>query len=219
MAKAKFDIKTEATKPFYAGVGVTDLAVGAVREYVADVQKKLAGVQKDVQKTVTGIELEPKALRDQAVTVVNARVDALSKDAKARRAAIEARVAELQAEAKAYPAKVQTVLNDNVATATSAYDDLVKRGETLVGRIRKQEATKATRTSAKTTTSKAKTTSTQAKKATKSTAKKTTSTAKKTAAKKAAPAKSSAKATATAAKKTATSAAQATTDGAAKVGD
>lgn len=219
MAKAKFDIKTEATKPFYAGVGVTDLAVGAVREYVADVQKKLAGVQKDVQKTVTGIELEPKALRDQAVTVVNARVDALSKDAKARRAAIEARVAELQAEAKAYPAKVQTVLNENVATATSAYDDLVKRGETLVSRIRKQEATKATKASAKTTTSKAKTTSTQAKKATKSTAKKTTSTAKKTAAKKAAPAKSSAKATATAAKKTATSAAQATTDGAAKVGD
>ena len=219
MAKAKFDIKTEATKPFYAGVGVTDLAVGAVREYVADVQKKLAGVQKDVQKTVTGIELEPKALRDQAVTVVNARVDALSKDAKARRAAIEARVAELQAEAKAYPAKVQTVLNENVATATSAYDDLVKRGETLVSRIRKQEATKATKASAKTTTSKAKTTSTQAKKATKSTAKKTASTAKKTAAKKAAPAKSSAKATATAAKKTATSAAQATTDGAAKVGD
>ena len=83
MAKAKFDIKTEATKPFYAGVGVTDLAVGAVREYVADVQKKLAGVQKDVQKTVTGIELEPKALRDQAVTVVNARVDALTQDAKA----------------------------------------------------------------------------------------------------------------------------------------
>lgn len=219
MAKAKFDIKTEASKPFYAGVGVTDLAVGAVRDYVADVQKKLAGVQKDVHKTVTGIDLEPKALRDQAVTVVNSRVDALSKDAKARRAAIEARVAELQAEAKAYPTKVQTVLSDNVATATSAYDGLVKRGETLVGRIRKQEATKATKASAKTTTSKAKTTSTQAKKATKSTAKKTTSTAKKTAAKKAAPAKSSAKATATAAQKTAASAAQATTDGAAKVGD
>jgi hypothetical protein len=208
MAKTKFDIKLEATRPLYAGVGVTDLAVEAVRDYVAD-----------VQKTVTTIDFEPKAFRDQTVTVVNARVDALSKDAKARRAAIEARVAELQAEAKAYPAKVQTVLNDNVATATSAYDDLVKRGETLVSRIRKQEATKATKASAKTTTSKAKTTSTQAKKATKSTAKKTTSTAKKTAAKKAAPAKSSAKATATAAKKTATSAAQATTDGAAKVGD
>ncbi len=49
MAKAKFDIKTEATRPLYAGVGVTDLAVSLVREYVADVQKLVAGVQKDVQ--------------------------------------------------------------------------------------------------------------------------------------------------------------------------
>ena len=39
----------------------------------------------------------------QAVTVVNARVEALTNDAIARRKAIEARVAELQAEARAYP--------------------------------------------------------------------------------------------------------------------
>ena len=53
MAKAKFDIKTEATRPLYAGVGVTDLAVETVREYVADVQKKVAGVQKDVEPSST----------------------------------------------------------------------------------------------------------------------------------------------------------------------
>ena len=82
--------------------------------YVADVQKKFAGVQKDVQKSVTDFEFQPQALREQAVTVVNARVDALAKEAKARRTAIEARVAELQAEAKAYPAKVQALLNENV---------------------------------------------------------------------------------------------------------
>lgn len=208
MAKAKFDIKTEATRPFYAGVGVTDLAVEAVRDYVTDVQKKFAGVQKDVQD----FDFEPKALRDQAVTVVNARVDALSKDAKARRAAIEARVAELQAEAK-------SLVDDSVDTASSVYGDLVKRGETLVERIRRQESTKATKKSAKTTASKAKTTKTQATKATKSTAKKTAKTAKSTASKTAAAPKSSAKATATAAKKTATSAVSATTDAAAKVGD
>ena len=46
MAKAKFDIKTEATRPLYVGVGVTDLAVEAVRDYVADFQKKFADVQK-----------------------------------------------------------------------------------------------------------------------------------------------------------------------------
>jgi hypothetical protein len=213
MAKAKFDIRNEATRPLYAGVGVTDLAVARLREYVADVQKKFVDVQKDVQKSVTDLDLQPKAIRDQATTVVSARVDALTKDAKARRAAIEARVAELQEEAKAYPARVQALLTDNVSTATGTYDELVKRGETLVGRIRRQQSTQRTASSAKTTTAKAKTTTTQAKKTTK----KATSTAKKTAKK--SPAKSSAKATATAAKKTASNAAQAAGDAAQKVGD
>ena len=94
MAKTKFDIKTEATKPLLAGVGVTDLAVEVVRDFVSETQTRLAGVQKDVtarvadvQKTVTN----PKTLRKQAVTVVNARVDAITADAKARRKAIEPR--------------------------------------------------------------------------------------------------------------------------------
>ena len=212
---AKFEIPTEAARPLYAGVGATDLVVGYVRDAFADLQKQFADVQKDLQTRVTSIDLEPKALRDQALTVVATQIDALSKDAKATREAIEKRVAELQADASSIP-----------ATVTSTYSDLAKRGEVLVGRIRTQESTKATTTAAKTTTAKAKTTKTQAtkaakkttttaKKSTKSTAKKATSTAKKTSA---AP-KSSAKATATAAKKTASAAAAATTDAAAKVGD
>ena len=80
MAKAKFDIKTEATRPLYVGVGVTDLAVEAVRDYVADFQKKFA----DVQKSVTKIDFQPQSIRVQATTVVNSRVDAVSKEAKAR---------------------------------------------------------------------------------------------------------------------------------------
>jgi hypothetical protein len=218
MAKAKFDIKTEATRPLYAGVGVTDLAVGIVRDYVADVQKRFA--------RVGDLDLQPQALRETAVTVVNARVDALSRDAKARRAAIETRVAELQAEARSLPAQVQSLLNDGVATATGTYADLAKRGETLVERIRRQQTTQATVSSAQTTSAKAKTTATQVTKATKATtttakttakkaAKKTSTTARKTAA---AP-KSSAKATTTAAKQTASTAAEAATDAAAKVGD
>jgi hypothetical protein len=218
MAKAKFDIKTEATRPLYAGVGVTDLAVGIVRDYVADVQKRFA--------RVGDLDLQPQALRETAVTVVNARVDALSRDAKARRAAIETRVAELQAEARSLPAQVQSLLNDGVATATGTYADLAKRGETLVERIRRQQTTQATVSSAQTTSAKAKTTATQLTKATKATtttakttakkaAKKTSTTARKTTA---AP-KSSAKATTTAAKQTASTAAEAATDAAAKVGD
>ncbi|MBF4163634.1 hypothetical protein [Nocardioides acrostichi] len=226
MAKATFNIKTEATKGLHAGVGVVDLAVETVRGYVTDAGKRVTEIQKDVhgrfedvQKSVSDFDFEPKALREQTTKFVNAQVDVLSAEAKTRRSAIESRVAELQGEAKAYPAKVQGLVDSNVATATAAYDDLAKRGEVLVARIRKQESTVATKKAAKTTTSKAKTTSTQAKKATKSTAKKTTTTAKKTAKKSAPAAKKSAKATSTAAKKTASSAATATAEAAKKVGD
>ena len=174
MAKAKFDIKTlelpaAAAKPLYAGVGATDLAVEYVREYVTDVQKKFAEVQKDVQSRVAGVqkdvqtrvsgvqknvkdfEFEPKALREQTVTVVNSRVTELRSDAK------------VQAE------KVQSLVNDNVATVTDTYGDLAKRGEQLVARIRKQEAVAPVKPAAKKSAPKKK------------------STAKKSTAKKAAP--------------------------------
>lgn len=205
--------KATLPKPVLAYVGVTDLAVEIVRDLVTETQTRIAGVQKDVTARVADVQKtagDPKALADRATTVVNARVDALAKDAKARREAIEARVAELQAEAKAYPGKVQKLVDDNVATATDTYDDLVKRGESLVGRVRRQESTKRTVSSARTTKAKAKTTATQAKKAvdaettaTKKTVTANKTAANKTAAKKAAAKKSTSKtaATKTAAKK------------------
>ena len=189
----KFDIKSEAVRPFFAYVGVTDLAVEAVREYVADVQAK-----------VSGRDLQPKALRDQAATVVSARVDALSKDA------------------QAVPARVQTIVDENVSALGDAYGDLVKRGESLVGRIRRQQSTRDAVKSAETTKAKAKTTRTQAEKSAKATTKTATSGAKKattTAKKRSTAPKSSAKATGTAAKKTATAATKAVADAAQKIGD
>lgn len=198
---AGFELPAEVARPLYAGVGATDVVVGYVREAVADLQKRFADVQHDVQTRISGLDLEPKALRDQAVTVVTAQVDALSKDAQARREAVEKRVAELQADANA------------------AYADLTQRGETLVRRIRTQPSTDETAAAAQTTVAKAKTTRTQAtkaaKKTTAATTKKATSTAKKTSK---AP-RSSAKATTTAAKKTAAKATKATADAAEKVGD
>ena len=171
MAKAPFDIKTidltVATKPLYAGVGIADLAVEAVRDYATEVQKKISDVRGDFKNS------------------------------------------------KSAQQTAQKYLDENVATVTDAYGDLVVRGESLVKRIRNQESTKATVKSAKTTSAKAKTTKTQGTKATKSTAKST----KRNVAKKSAPAKSSAKATGTAAKNTAGSAAKATTDAASKVGN
>lgn len=195
MAKAKFDIaafdfKGEATRTLHAGVGVVDLAVETVKELATDAQKKaqkrIEDVQKDaqkrlaeVQKSVAGFDFQPKALRSQATTVVTARVDELSKEATARRDLIEKRVAALQADA-------QKFVTGNVETAVDTYEDLAKRGETVVKKFRGKPAVKETVANAKTTQAKAKTTATQAKKS---------------------PAKKSAKATGTAAKKTVKSAA------------
>jgi Mg-chelatase subunit ChlI len=207
VANAKFDIKTEATRPLYASVGVTDRAVEAVRGSFATGQKRIAEVQQDARQ----IELDPKALRTQASSLVSESVDSVAKEAKARRAAIEARIVELQQSA-------QALLEERELT----YGQLVNRGETLVQRIRRQSSTQQTKQNAKTTKAKAKSTGTQAQKGAKTTQSSAKSAAKSagtTAKKQATRPKSSAKATGTAAKKTATSAARATKDAAAKVGD
>jgi hypothetical protein len=200
MAKVKFDIKTEAQRGLHAGVGAADLAFETVKEYVAEAQKRIEAAQKDAQKrleaaqkdaqkaltsaqkSLTGFEFQPKALRSQATTVVSARVDELSKDAKARRTAIEKRVAELQNDA-------QKFVVVNVETASGTYVELAKRGEKVVKRIRKetsavadpgpvQKSTGATTTAKKAPAKKATATKAPAKKATA-----TKAPAKKTAAK------------------------------------
>jgi len=186
MAKAKFDIKSEATKGLHAGVGAADLAFETVKEYVSEAQKKaqktFEAAQKDAQKAFTSaqksvkdFEFQPKAFRSQATTVVSSRVDELSKDAKARRAAIEKRVLDLQTDAQ----KFVTV---NVENATGTYDKLAKRGEKVVKRVRKETSSVVDPGPVKKTTG----ATTTAKKAPakKATAKKTT--AKKAPAKKAA---------------------------------
>ena len=195
MAKAAFpklpvmqlDIKTvqteaakSAQRVFNAGVGVTDLAVETVRDYVAGTQKRVA----DVRKTV--VDFEPRAFGAQAVKTVNGQVLAV-------------------------PARLQQVVDTNVNVATAAYADLVKRGQTLVGRIRRQQSTKDAVAAAETTVTKAKTTKTQATKA----AKKSATAAKK----RTSPTRSSAKATSTSAKKTVSAGSRALADAAQKVGD
>ncbi len=183
MAKAKFDIPTQipavATRPLYAGVGVTDLVVETVRDYVADVQKRLDDV-----RSVSGLEAKPEVLRDRAGKAVTDRIDSLNKDAQARRHVIEQRVAELQSEVQTFPTRLQKLVDAQVA-AGDTYAELVKRGELLVGRIRRQQATQDAEAAAKTTVSKAKTTTNRRDHRQGSPS----------------PAKSSAKATATAAKK------------------
>ncbi len=186
-------LRIDASRPFYAVVGAGDLVVEYARHAATDVQTR-----------VKGVELEPKALRDQARTLVVSRVD------------------ELQAEAKALPSKAQALvneyvadLNESVSELNEAYVDLAARGRTLVTRIRRQQATQDAKAAAGTTKAKAKTARTQTTKS----AKKSTSTAKTAAKKTAGTARTNAKSTTTAAKKTAAATTDAVADGAAKVGD
>lgn len=198
-------LRTEATRYLYAGVGVADLAVGVVRDYVTEAQSRAAGVSKSVA------DVKPAEVRDQVAAAV-----------------------------KSFPAKVQTLLDENVSSAGDTYDELAQRGHDLVGRIRRQQSTQEAAGSVKTTVVKAKTTRTQATKAaassrtaakkaasdTATAAKKATSTrspstkgATTTARKRTKTAQSSAKATATAATQAVADVAEAVTDAAQKIGD
>ncbi len=158
MPTPKLDIK----RVIDAGVGVTDLAVGTVRDYAAEAQKRVAAAQQSVKETVTTF------------------------DPKATYTALEKRAKDLQAASR--------------STATDAYGDLVKRGQTLVGRIRRQPSTQEVVKAAESTKVKAKTTKTQAKKAATST-------------------RRNVKATKTAAKKTVSAGSRALADASKKVGD
>ncbi len=185
MAKTISTSKVNPTRPFYAAVGGVDAAVAAARTGLNDVQTRL----NDVQTRLSKVEREPKALVDQGRTVVVTRVDELRDEAKNLPSRVEAKINELLAE-----------LNGTVDDLNKQYVELALRGQTLVARIRRQQATQDLKAEAKKTTTRAKTTATQAKK--------TADTAKR-----------SAKATGTSAKKTASAAKKATTDAADKTGD
>jgi cobalamin biosynthesis Mg chelatase CobN len=153
MAKAKFDIKTEATRPLYAGVGFTDLAVEAVRDYVAD-----------VQKTFAEFDFAPVALRD----VIEARVTELQSEAQALVTDGVETFADTYAElVKRGEVLVTRIRNQEATKAT------VKSANTTTAKAKttKTQAKKTTKSAAKKTSAGAK-----------STAKKATTTAKKSSA-------------------------------------
>ncbi len=115
-----------AARPLYAGVGVTDLAVEKIKGYVADVQKSVKSFEAP----------QPKSIQDKAVAQFNDT-----------RAKFEAKLSELQADAKGLPTRVQTTVkkqvDENVSTVTTTYADLAKRGESVVIKLRKGDAVKA----------------------------------------------------------------------------
>jgi len=210
------------SKPFYVVAGAGDLAVKTIREVPAQIAAGRAVAVK------VGREDLPKAVSDF-------RAEAVTLPARA------------QATVTALPTKAQTAVVDaavEVADRTDAvYGDLLTRGRTLVGRIRRQQATKDLQRDAGTTvrrTKAAKTTATKgasdtasaakgtrttakksAKKATRNAASSTRTSAKRTATtarKRAAATRTATKSATTSARKTTSSAARATKAGAAKVG-
>jgi hypothetical protein len=178
MAKARFEIPTQlpaqvpalVAAPLHAGVDAATRVVGLVREGVTDVSKRALAVQEDA----------------------TARVDAFGKDAAARRRAVEQRMTALQADAKQLPERLQKLLDGQVAAAGETYAGLVKQGEIIVGRIRRQqptqltvEATTMTKPTTKPTTKKATAKKATAKKAPAKKAPAKKATAKKATAKRA----------------------------------
>lgn len=204
-------LKNDAIRPLFAIVGAGDFAVEVARSYAADVQTRFKKV-----------ELQPKSLRDQALTLVVTGVDSLSKDAREAQARFETRVAAFQTEALALPERVEAYVNETVEELVEGYGDLAARGKTLLTRIRRQQASQEAQAAAENTVAQAKTARTQTTKS----AKKTAGTAKRAAgstrqgaSKTGATAKRNTKATKTSARKTASATARAAGDAAEKVGD
>lgn len=200
MARTQNQIPT----PFYAVIGVGDLAVEKIRD-----------ISTDVQARSSRINLEPKRLQADIEAVAKQRVD-------------DVRAAQHKAQQRA-----EGVFNDVVSQASTTYDSLAGRGKSLVERIRRQQSTQAAKQAASTTKSQGKAATTTARKSASSTgsaakrgASNTASTAKRNASSTSSAAKkgtsqtqSRAKGASTSARKTADHAGTAAKQGAQKVGD
>jgi len=164
--------KSLDSKPVYAVAGVGDLAVEKLRELSARLS------------ALSSVRVEPKDVQEQVGT--------LQKDARARLGHVQEAVREL-------PEQAQSVVGLLVATANDLYGDLAERGENVVGRIRRQNATGNLKDQALSTVRRAKATKTTATKGATST-------------------KRAAKGTVTSATKTAEAAGKAASDAADKIG-
>lgn len=110
-------VKLDA-KPLYAGAGVAELAVETVKEYAVGVQKRVGDYQKDATERFASFE--PKTLQARA----------------------KASYDEISAEAKTLSGKAKAKLDETTSSATGTYEDLAKRGEVFVARLRGKPAGK-----------------------------------------------------------------------------
>jgi hypothetical protein len=140
MANTTFNvdqIRNQAVKPLYAVAGATELAYQYATGYATEAQKTAQERFAEVQKSVSKLDRDPKALQQQAVSAFNARFEELTKDAKKAQSRLESVVADLQKDAQAVPARLQSEIDDAVTDFAQTYAELVDRGEKLVAAIRK----------------------------------------------------------------------------------
>jgi heparin binding hemagglutinin HbhA len=201
---ARTQNRNQTLRPFYAVIGVGDLAVEKIREVGTDVTARSAR-----------INLEPKRLQADIEAAAKQRVE-------------DVRTAQSKAQHRA-----EEALNEAVTQASTTYDSLAGRGRKLVDRIMRQQATQNLTRQAGTTKSQAKAASTTAKRnasetastakrnasSTSSTAKKSAKSTSSSAKKSASQTRSRAKAAGTSARKTADTAGTAASQAAQKVGD
>jgi heparin binding hemagglutinin HbhA len=183
-----------------------------------DIEKKIADAA-PLEALVGAGDFAVEKLRS-ARAEISSRIEGF--DPKGLVESLQADVKSAPEQAKELPSKAQAVVSDVLTTVVSAavstYSDLAGRGETLMTRVRGQQATRDLEDQLDATVVKVKAASTTAKKsaaATTSSAKATRTTAKKSAAK----TKTAAKSAATSAKKSASAAKKAAEAAADQVGD
>lgn len=176
MALRTTDITKTVTesKPFHVVAGAGDLAVEKLRE---------------AQTRLGTFKVEPAEIRER-----------LQSGAVVAREGVQDLPAQAQTLASTAAARAVGVYGEVATKATEAYDELAKRGKSVVGRVRRQKATQDLKSDAQKTATRVKATRTTAKKSAEST-------------------KRSAKATTTSATRTAQTASKAAGDAASKVGN
>src|SRR5690606_26289533 len=157
MAKAKLDIKTEATRPFFATVGATDLTLEVAVQAATDLQGRVKAFAptKYAPKSFDLKSLDLKAIDVKTLNkLAQSYAKGAAKDAKdaqvkfesrvkgirfdvtdARgqmkeaQTKLEARINGFQADVMSLPAKAQRVFTEAVSDAGDAYTELAERGE------------------------------------------------------------------------------------------
>jgi hypothetical protein len=140
MAKKQYNVerlKAEAVKPLFAAAGAAELAVDYARGRATDAQKSAQERIDSLQSRVAKVERDPKALQGQARKLVNERVDELTKEAREAQARFDARLKDLQKEARDFPQRLQSQIDEALEDLARTYADLANRGEKFVAAIRK----------------------------------------------------------------------------------